>query len=521
MKEFPKFNKINTFFAEEHGVEVLFLLILSLGALLRFYHIGTNSLWFDEVCTVTFDSFRSWLSNPDYLRWNMPLYFIVTDFVTHFSNNEVYLRLPGVIFGVIAIIYVYKIGRFCFNKQVALFSSLIISTSSFQIYYSQEARPYSLLMLLGVASTYYMIRALKGTHWKWWTNYVIFAALGLYTHLFMVFLLLVQNLFLLWSWHRKKCISLKIWLFPQVVIFLLFLPILIKFGNYYANIFQGASEIFQASIHNTYTVAPTFDTLVNILTKFFSSYFDLNFLFSSIQLNTQVTRIIAFIAAYPVRMFFLLLIMIGLLQRWYRKEDHTYYILFFGYLTVPLALMYLLSYHIRILNLRWGSFTYPAFCILIALSIDAFRSKRVKIILLTGIICANLVSLANIYYNPHYQKEQWRDVANHIQQNEKSADLIIFNADYVQTAFDYYYNGNTAKAGFNVDLKINEDTAWHRLQVAARGHNRIWLILSHDSSLGKVYAQTLSKHWQCVEEKQFKGIQVYRYTNDMQGKDSN
>jgi len=506
--------KIYTLFIDKYRVKISFFIILACGILLRLYHIDTNSLWFDEVCTVTFDSFKSWLSNPNYLYYNMPLYFLVTDVFTLFSDNETVLRLPGAIFGILTILYVYKIARLCFNYRVALFASLIISISPFHVYYSQEARPYSMLMLFGIASTYYMIKALIQSRWKWWAAYVIIATLGLYTHLFMGFVLIANCVFLLWYWWRRENLPLKMCLLPQAAILFLFSPILIKYGLYYVNIFLGTSEVFQATLHDLGRPTPTFGSIANILIQFFMSYFVVGFVLPQTAPATLVIGIVKYFAARSVYISyaFFALVLVGLFTRWRRRIDWTYDILFAVYLMLPLLLMYLISFDIRILNLRYTSFVFPAFCILIALSIDAFRNNKIKMIFLIGIVFIDLVALSNIYYNPRYQKEQWRDIASYIQQNEQPESVILFNADYVQIAFDYYYEGNLPRTGFNIDLNVDEDLAWYRLQSAIRGYKHVWLLLSHDSGLGEVYRQTLDKHWQLEEEKKYKGIRFYRYT---------
>lgn len=58
------------------------------------------------------------------------------------------LRVPSVIFGVLTIFVVYLIGRKLFDRKVALILSLLLATSGLHIYYSQEARMYSLASFL-------------------------------------------------------------------------------------------------------------------------------------------------------------------------------------------------------------------------------------------------------------------------------------------------------------------------------------------------------------------------------------
>lgn len=502
-------------FIGRHRVRIAFFIILVCGVFLRLYHIGANSLWFDEVGTLTSDSFASWLSSSGYLHYNMPFYFLVTEAFTLFGDSEALVRLPAAIFGALTIVYIFKIGRLCFNDRVALTAALIISVSSFHVYYSQEARPYSLFMLLGIASTYYMIKALIEPRKKWWASYVIVAALGLYTHLFMAFVLVVHNIFMLWHWRGTGSIKLRTWLVPQVSIVLLFSPILINYGVYYLSIFQRTSETFQALHYNFGRPAPTVSTLAKILIQFFMSYFDIRFVLPAAQPDMSAIGIIRYIVPHAVRIFLLFLVLAGSFSLWKRSEYRTYGLLFLTYLAVPLLLMYMISYDLRILNLRYASFTFPAFCILIALGVDSVRNVKARTFLLVGVVVVNLISLMNIYYNPRYQKEQWRDVAAYIERSEEPGELILFNVDYIQVAFDHYYEGSVPSAGFDLGMDVNDDSAWHELQSTVEGYKYVWLVLSHDFGTGEVYRRALDEHWQVVDERKFKGIRVYRYKKGM------
>ena len=56
---------------------------------------------------------------------------------------------------------IYAVGRQLFNKQVGLVAALILALSSFNITYSQEARMYTLMVLLALLSMYFFWRFLQ------------------------------------------------------------------------------------------------------------------------------------------------------------------------------------------------------------------------------------------------------------------------------------------------------------------------------------------------------------------------
>ena len=161
---------------------------------------------------------------------------------------------------------------------------------------------------------------------------------------------------------------------------------------------------------------------------------------------------------------------------------------------------------------RYASFTFPAFAILLALGIDAFRNNRIKGALLGWIVAVSGISLANYYFNPQYQNEQWREAAGYVEAQEQPGDIVIFYADHVQLAFDYYYQGDAQRAGLTPVAELGADEVWSRLQEMIDGHERVWLVLAHAFGSGdEVYKQLLDEHCFLSEQRDFKGIQLALY----------
>ena len=76
--------------------------------------------------------------------------------VTWFGYNEVYIKLPFLICGVLSIWYIYRFAVLFFNKNVGYISATIISLSFIFIVYSSYARMYipgvlfSILLLISL-----------------------------------------------------------------------------------------------------------------------------------------------------------------------------------------------------------------------------------------------------------------------------------------------------------------------------------------------------------------------------------
>lgn len=127
--------------------------ILALGLGLRLINLN-QSLWLDEAITavaVRNNSFIELLIKFSPNDFHPPLYYLFLKLWTiFFGFTEIVLRMPSVIFGVLAIFFIYKIG----GKKAAI----LMAVNPLAIYYSQEARMYSLAMLLVTASVFFFIK---------------------------------------------------------------------------------------------------------------------------------------------------------------------------------------------------------------------------------------------------------------------------------------------------------------------------------------------------------------------------
>ena len=141
---------------------VIFCLLI--GFALRLYTFDRKSLWEDEI--YTFNDSRDDLKgqinfykeNPSYLH--PPLFFILTHQFYPFTKPERDLRIVPLIFGTLSIPMIYLLAR-QFSPSIALPCTLSLIFMTYHISLSQEGRPYSLLMFLGIAGLYFFMKHLK------------------------------------------------------------------------------------------------------------------------------------------------------------------------------------------------------------------------------------------------------------------------------------------------------------------------------------------------------------------------
>jgi len=88
----------------------------------------------------------------------------------------------------------YWLGRMLYDGRVALFAVALLTINAFHIRYSQEARSYTLLVLLATVSSAFLTAwVLRPSQGKW-RGYVIASVLAVYAHFYALLLLLAHIL---------------------------------------------------------------------------------------------------------------------------------------------------------------------------------------------------------------------------------------------------------------------------------------------------------------------------------------
>lgn len=171
-------------------------IIILIAFLLRLYKISSPSLWHDELMTIGRIS-GSWLDTLVNLSDSPfpPLYYLILKAWTLLAEiSEWSLRFPSALFGVILLIYLYKLTKLVTdNKQTAYLATLLGAFWPYLINYSQEAKMYTLVWLLGLASWYYFLIFLKEPTSKNKWKYILTTIALIYT-LYLGFLLLLTQI---------------------------------------------------------------------------------------------------------------------------------------------------------------------------------------------------------------------------------------------------------------------------------------------------------------------------------------
>ena len=386
------------------------------GIFLRFYGLGKESVWLDEVLSYEFA--RGSIVNllhQTAMDVHPPLYFLILHPFLSLGIREEVLRFPSFLFGCLAIPLIYLLGRELYGKSQGLIAAALLAFSPFHIFYSQEARMYPLFLFWVCLSSYLLLLALRRGEWKFWIGYALASALSLYTHYFTIFVLLAQNLYLLIHWKQEKFPRefLVRWLASQLLILLAFspwLPILISQyesgkGEWMLRYFgyPGVKSVLQTI--QVFGIGPA---------------------------NTKVWIIC-------ISYFFLALALLGFFYRERTSGSHPRLFLGISFF-LPFFIVLLASLFKPAFQIKYLIGLYPFYLLLIAGGISFLKRKWAK-----GLAVGLLLLSFSYPLYLHYTLVRgtvWREATQVVVMNYRNGDVVGFNAGYISRIFQYYLDLN-------------------------------------------------------------------------------
>ena len=166
----------------------------------------------NEYHAVRESSFATWLEVVRTVQRNEehpPLYFLLQGlWCRMFGMEHGGLRSFSAILGILTIPALGFTALLITRKRnVALLAALLLTISPLHVFYSQEARPYAMLALIGVASLYCFARMEREQSWQWavWLGLIYFA--GVMTQYLFALLPAAQLAYCLLSPAGRKTLS--------------------------------------------------------------------------------------------------------------------------------------------------------------------------------------------------------------------------------------------------------------------------------------------------------------------------
>ncbi|MFH0912662.1 MAG: glycosyltransferase family 39 protein [Candidatus Omnitrophota bacterium] len=388
--------------------KLLCIFIIFIAVILRLYHLGNQSLWLDEAYSVMMSKNVVMLWAEQIKDPMPPLYYSMLHYwILIWGGSEFSLRLLSALFGILLIPLVFITGATIFDRKTGIYAALFAAISPIHIYYSQEARAYTLLAFLSLASSFMLYLSIEKNRNIFWIAYILATVLCLYAHNYGILLLSAQICFCLFFPVRN---ILQKFAWSQLCILLAYLPrIAILFRQIRLDM-------------NPWISAPTIKDLFSTFLRF-----------SLLSWRLPITPLLSVILKITVPILVLIFI-IGLVNR--ERQN-----LFLStYLIIPLALAFFISLKIpSYVAGRYDILVFPAFCLIMGVGLNNVRIPFLRLVLVIIITVATSCILFNYYFI--YRKSNDRVISEYVQKNSDKRDVIVATGLSV-VPFEYYWRQN-------------------------------------------------------------------------------
>ncbi len=186
------------------------LLVCALGAAIRFATLGVQSFDFDESFTVGIvinGSFGHMLRTIPRTESSPPLYYILAWLWSKvFGLGPVGIRSLSALFGSLVVPVAYFIGRRFGSPRAGLYAALFVAVDPLLVWYSQEARTYALLALLGALSFWTFVRALERPDRSRLILWALASAAAICSHYFAGFLVIAEAAWLVAATREPRAV---------------------------------------------------------------------------------------------------------------------------------------------------------------------------------------------------------------------------------------------------------------------------------------------------------------------------
>jgi len=474
---------------------ILLIAILGLGASLRLYGLEIQSLWNDELCSWSYSHYDC-LSDvidtgvrPDI---HPPGYQIILYFVERYlGDSEAMLRLPSAIAGILSIGMIYLLGKRLYSPWEGILAAAIMAVMWCPIYYSQEARSYSLLLLFALLTAYFWIDLVRclarggRTPYGSAVAYIAAAGIACYLHYYGLFLVTLQG-----------CLAMVLLIRSGRAVFrvvAVYACILLAFAPWATSMMSQ-----MAGSAGSWIPAPLPTAFLSLIASLFDGV--------SVLLILGLYECLALTKLYS-------LLHADHEQRPQNLLDSSS-LLLVAWLVFPFALVYGVSVIGKpILTNRNLIILLPPAYLLLARAVTQLPVKRFArgmiAIGLIGLFSYNLLFVIHYYEQP--TKEPFREAVRFVlNEADPQKNTVVLSYVYNPAFLDYYFKRLGAEQ--RVDLNAGEDVEIPKLTklLDERKPDRIWYIYSDMTRVPpspKVLA-LLSRHAPTMQRTSFLGVQV-------------
>jgi uncharacterized membrane protein len=450
------------------------LAVTALAFALRLAWLPDANIWWDEGLAV----WAARQSPLEIARWTSadvhpPLYFwLLHGWRLLVGDSEFAVRFLSVGLGTLTVAALWSLGRALLprSRWIPLVAALLVATSRFLVWWSQEARMYMLGGLLATLSLYFTVRLRWRPTRAALVGYLLTTIAALWTLYLLAFLLVVQGLYWLWTlrhyenWQERGRALLR-WAALQITVLLAFAPWL----------------LYALPRMRSWSVQTAFDPRLYL--ELYATLLALGTSTNIEQVRLPVLLVVALVVfAFASRLLprpsrapqrdGLLLLLLALAIPPLTVWAVTMLPRDFGYLPKPEA-RYLLPFA-------------PAFALLLAWSVGQFKMQNAKcktnsVIqtgMVVGLVALSLWSLGD-YYAGRYRQDDYSSIAATLRAHHQPGDGIVLHTDDPWPVFAYHWPGEWV--GTPHLQQADAGGADYFLAPLWQAHDALWLVVNEDA----------------------------------------
>lgn len=473
--------------------------ILLVAIVLRLYGLSQESLWYDELLSWKrsgYDTLSEVVSQAARVSVHPPGYLGFLHFVQkYWGDSEWILRFPSALCGVLSVLVFFFLGARLYTKKEGLIAAALMAVLWCPIYYSQEARPYSMLLLATMLATYFWLplvhHARDGSKLSRLdaAGYVVAAIISSYLHYFGLYLVILQGaVALLLCLRRVRGVPLLGAIYLVIgLAYLPWVPAMLE-------------DLRRESI---WIQAPTPGAILEYLRFLFNGSWSLSVVAAlcCCALGWWVYRMVK--------------------ERAYREigvEPPSSTLILVCWLTLPFAGAYVKSLvSAPVLTPRNLIISLPAAYLLVARSITWLPLRGWGHGLLTlglaGGFVWQLIFGMDYYAEP--QKEQFREAVQYLVERDRvygDSGVLVWGA--YRDQFDYYLEKSGSGRQIDVVGGREADLVPVIQYIIEENPRYIWYVVVHSRALVEPqFADFLNKNFTPLEHRQFVGLSVWLLEN--------
>ena len=463
-----------------------------LAFLLRVATLSGQSLWRDEVDAIRFSGWalKDLISGLIQQGHNGPLFFLLLrPWRILTGDSEFALRYPAALMGTLAIPLGYVLARqLGFSRRAGLLLGLLLATSPYLVWYGQEAKMYTLLLVVVMLAFIACLKALSSRGIRWWVVFVISTSISFYLHILAPLMLAVYGVAALLRRsdtrrHRRG------WLISMACLTLPYFPLVVWQLDF---LISGDSRG-----HPFYPLRQEFHILLQLYT---AGLLRIGWVSS--------TAIVTFVFLFLGGMF------LNNRRAAVEKLTLTNRLLLAAWALLPPLIVYVISLRVPIFEDRYLIYITPAFYLPVVAGLILVRhhSRLLAGLCLGLILTINTLGIWQQQSQPI--KPDFRTAGEYLLSRPIPPAAIMVQMPYLQHTLNYYYPTNYKFIeGVWTNGGQSEEDITRQMAGLTANLSSLWLVVSEEDTWDKRHLVRgwLNENAALVDQAHFTRVEVYHY----------